>query len=63
MKALSTVICAFGAAMLDGTLAVDTGFTGHIDDLCVSKGALEPSEFLQVSQHTYVPDGMSRLMR
>ena len=63
MKALSTVICAFGAAMLDGTLAVDTGFTGHIDDLCVSKGALEPSEFLQPSEHTYVPDGMSILIR
>ena len=46
------------ATMLDGTLTVGTGFTGYIDDLRVSKGALEPSEFLQPSEHTYVPDGM-----
>jgi hypothetical protein len=35
------------ATMLDGTLTVGTGFTGRIDDLRVSKGALEPSEFIQ----------------
>ena len=58
------------ATMLDGTLVVgadstqaDGFFTGYIDDLRVSKGALEPSEFLQPSEHTYVPDGMSILIR
>ena len=51
------------AAMLDGTLVVGSGFTGYIDDLRVTKGALEPSEFLQPSEHTYVPDGMSILIR
>ena len=45
------------AAMLDGTLVVGTGFTGRIDDLRVSKGALEPSEFIQASARTEVPDG------
>ena len=51
------------AAMLDGTLVVGAGFTGYIDDLRVSKGALATSEFLQPSEHTYVPDGMSILIR
>ena len=45
------------ATMLDGTLAVGTGFTGRIDDLRVSKGALEPSEFIQAAARTEVPDG------
>jgi hypothetical protein len=51
------------ATMLDGTLTVGTGFTGYIDDLRVSKGALEPSEFLQVADHTYVPDGICIIIR
>ena len=58
------------ATMLDGTLVVGADstqsagfFTGYIDDLRVSKGALEPNEFLQVADHTYVPDGMSILIR
>ena len=51
------------ATMLDGTLTVGTGFTGYIDDLRVSKGALEPSEFLQVAEHTYVPDGICIIIR
>ena len=46
------------ATMLDGTLVVGTGFTGYIDDLRVSKGALEPNEFLQPAERTEVPDGM-----
>ena len=46
------------ATMLDGTLAVGTGFTGRIDDLRVSKGALEPSEFIPAAARTEVPDGI-----
>jgi hypothetical protein len=45
------------AAMLDGTLVVGSGFTGYIDDLRVSKGALEPSEFIQAAARTEMPDG------
>ena len=45
------------ATMLDGTLTVGTGFTGRIDDLRVSKGALEPNEFIQAAARTEVPDG------
>jgi len=51
------------ATMLDGMLAVGTGFTGYIDDVRVSKGALEPSEFLQVAEHTYVPDGICIIIK
>ena len=51
------------ATMLDGTLTVGSGFIGYIDDLRVSKGALVPSEFLQVAEHTYVPDGMCIMIR
>ena len=43
------------ATMLDGALTVGAGFTGYIDDLRVSAGALSPSEFIQ--KNTYVPDG------
>ena len=45
------------ATVLDGSIAVGTGFTGRIDDLRVSAGALEPNEFLQISQLTAVPPG------
>ena len=51
------------ATMLDGTLTVGTGFTGYIDDLRVSKGALEPNEFIQPAEHTYVPDGMCIIIK
>ena len=52
------------ATMLDGTLVVGADstqsagfFTGRVDDLRVSKGALEPNEFIQASARTEVPDG------
>jgi hypothetical protein len=51
------------AAMIDGTLVVGSGFTGYIDDLRVSKGALSPSEFIQASARTFVPDGLMLLLR
>ncbi len=51
------------AAMIDGTLVVGSGFTGYIDDLRVSKGALSPSEFIQASARTFVPDGLMVLLR
>ena len=51
------------AMMLDAVLTIGTDFTGYIDDLRVSAGALEPNEFLQVSEHTYVPDGMTIIIR
>ena len=44
------------AAMLDAVLTVGAGFTGRIDDLRVSSGALEPNEFIQT--RTEVPDGV-----
>ena len=51
------------AAMLDDTLVVGTGFTGRIDDLRVSKGALEPNEFIQAAARTEVPDGTAIYIR
>lgn len=44
------------ATLLDGAITIGDGFKGRIDDLRVSAGALEPSEFLQSA--SYVPDGM-----
>ena len=58
------------AAMLDGTLVIGADstraggfFTGRIDDVRVSKGALGPSEFIQASARTEVPDGTSISVR
>ena len=51
------------ATILDGALTVGTGFVGRIDDLRVSAGALSPSEFMQAETRTYVPDGMSVIIR
>ena len=51
------------ATMLDAVLTVGAGFTGYIDDLRVSAGALSPSEFIQASARTYVPDGSCILIR
>ena len=49
------------ATILDGALTVGTGFTGRIDDLRVSAGALEPSEFMQ--ERTESVDGMLIIVR
>ncbi len=49
------------ATILDGALAVGTGFTGRIDDLRVSAGALEPSEFMH--ERTESVDGMLIIVR
>ncbi len=51
------------ATILDGVLSVGGGFAGRIDDLRVSAGALDPAEFLQPSQLTAVPIGMSISVR
>ena len=51
------------ATMLDGVLKIGDGFTGYIDDLRVSAGALEPSEFIQAIARTYVPDGSCIIIR
>lgn len=56
------------ATMLDGTLVIGADstreggfFTGRMDDVRVSKGALEPSEFLQ--ECTALPDGTAISVR
>ena len=51
------------ATVIDGVLTVGAGFTGRIDDLRVSAGALAPNEFLQSSQLTAVPIGTSISVR
>jgi hypothetical protein len=51
------------ARMLDGTLSVGTGFTGRIDDLRVSAGALDPTEFLQPGERTETPDAFMIVVR
>ena len=51
------------ARMLDGTLSVGTGFTGRIDDLRVSAGALAPTEFLKPGERTETPDAFTIVVR
>ncbi len=51
------------ARMLDGTLSVGTGFTGRIDDLRVSAGALDTTEFLQPGERTETPDAFMIIVR
>ena len=51
------------ARMLDGTLSVGTGFTGRIDDLRVSAGALDSTEFLQPGERTETPDAFTIVVR
>jgi hypothetical protein len=51
------------ATMLDGTIVVGDGFTGWIDDLRVSAGALEPSEFLQADARTETADAFTIVVR
>ena len=41
----------------------DVGFTGRIDDLRVSAGALEPNEFLQPGARTETPDAFTIIIR
>jgi hypothetical protein len=49
--------------MLDGPIAVGGGFTGWIDDLRVSAGALAPTEFLQPGERTETPDAFMLIVR
>ena len=51
------------AQMLDGSIAVGDGFTGMIDDLRVSAGALSVEEFLKPEERTEVIDGMVLMIR
>lgn len=52
------------ARLLDESpIVVGNGFTGRIDDLRVSAGALAPSEFLQLDERTEVIDGMILILR
>ena len=51
------------ARMLDGTLSVGTGFTGRIDDLRVSAGALAPDEFIQPAARTESADAFTMVIR
>ncbi len=51
------------AAMLDGAIVIGEGFTGRIDDLRVSAGALEPNEFLQPGARTETPDAFTIIIR
>ena len=51
------------AAMLDGAISIGDGFTGWIDDLRVSAGALAPSEFLQLGMRTETPDAFTLIIR
>ena len=51
------------ARMLDATLSIGTGFTGRIDDVRVSAGALAPAEFIQPGARTETPDAFMLLVR
>ena len=49
------------SSLIDGTLSVGDGFTGMLDDLRVSAGALSPQEFLH--ERTEDRDGMAIILR
>ena len=58
------------ARLLDGTLVVGADssrasgfFTGRLDDLRVSAGALSPEEFLQPEERTEAPDAFTLIVR
>ena len=58
------------ARLLSGTLVIGADasqgagyFTGNIDDLRVSAGALDPAEFLQPSDRTEAPDAFTLIVR
>ena len=51
------------ARMLDATLSIGTDFTGRIDDVRVSAGALAPAEFIQLGARTETPDAFMLLVR
>ena len=51
------------AQLLDGSIVVGNGFTGMIDDLRVSAGALAVEEFLKPEERTEVIDGMVLMIR
>lgn len=57
------------AAMLDDYLfigsdpSLENGFTGRIDDVRVSAGALAPAEFLQLAERTETQDGLMIFLR
>ena len=51
------------ATLLDGAIVIGEGFTGRIDDLRVSAGALEPNEFLQPGARTETPDAFTIIIR
>ncbi len=51
------------ATMLDGAISIGNGFTGWIDDLRVSAGALAPTEFLQPDMRTETPDAFTIVIR
>ena len=51
------------ATMLDGAISIGDGFTGWIDDLRVSAGALAPTEFLQPDMRTETPDAFTIVIR
>lgn len=50
------------ATMLDGALSVGAGFTGRIDDLRVSAGALAPEEFIQPAARTETADAFTLIL-
>ena len=56
---------ASGAASsaLSATFSIGTGFTGLIDDVKITEGALDPSAFMQASARTETPDACVRVVR
>ena len=51
------------AAMLDGSITIGDGFTGQIDDLRVSAGALATGEFLSLDDRSAFVDGFMVILR
>lgn len=48
---------------LSATFSIGTGFTGLIDDVRITEGALDPSAFMQPADRTEIPDAFVIVIR
>ena len=53
----------FSLPALSATFGIGAGFTGLVDDVRISNGALAPAQFLQPADRTETPDGFAMTVR
>ena len=68
VRASSCAMASGATALLNGAFRIGGGyggnaFSGMIDDVRITEGALAPSEFMQPGDRTEVPDGMTLMIK